>query len=436
MRFERGTNRKMEKSKEEELVINNIIEFLDSDKKRLMECCYSSIKDNQNGRYFKDKISVIEDNEFDSFFPLVSVVIMTANKIERDSLNYIAYGQKDNDLKKRKHAIPIFEGSDFGAPDAYLFKMQSVYVLHLHAYETGANTPGGSTDIVRFISGNLFVNPLCIISFGICYGRDPINQHIGDVLIPKKLYPWSIGQKIGDNDFEIKNDNFNLWLETEFKSSGIYSILRDFCNDDDGRIITDSIKLKGGGSNDEKQYDFSIKVTWGNMSTGEAVVSSQKAKKAIQDATKNEKEFGGEMEGYGIAKECIYYAKIPCFIIKSICDWGVCKDIDNKLKEKTIECPDNLKDKLQTYAAFCSAIALFQLLNYEKRKFLSLKIIEWLCENKYVAEYEYVEEDDIKSDIIKFYHTDSKSANKIFKILCKNNFLKKSNSGYLINENL
>ena len=61
-----------------------------------------------------------------------------------------------------------------------------------------------------------------------------------------------------------------------------------------------------------------FKVSFGNIITGEAVVNNQKEKlKAIERA------YGcditaGEMEGYGLAKECIYYSHIPCLIIKAI----------------------------------------------------------------------------------------------------------------------
>lgn len=424
------------KKTEENLVIDNVKRFLNSEKKDLMNFCFFSIISNQNNRYFRDAINVVDKDEFDSLFPLVSVVILTANKIECDSLNYVASKQKENDLKRRKETIEIFENADWGQPEAYLFKMNSVYILHLHAYETGANTPGGSTDLVRFISSNPFINPLCIISFGICYGHDPRSQNIGDVLIPKKLYPWSIGQKIGDKGLNIKHDNFNLWLEDKFSGSGIYPILNNFCNGEDGKTLTDSIEMKKENRKSKKKCDFSIKVAWGNMSTGEAVISSQKAKKEIQEATKNEKELGGEMEGYGIAKECIYYAKVPCFIVKAICDWGICKDIDKKLKEEQVLCPENLKDRLQAYAAFCSAIVLFQLLNDGKENLLSLGIVKWMGRQRgknCIKQCDYVKKDVIIGNIRKYYRIDEKKANIIFQILTENSIFKATEDGYRIN---
>lgn len=427
----------LEQIAEEKYVVENIKKFLDSEKSELMKLCYFSIRREEDERYFKDDIDLVGDNEFDSLFPLVSIVILTANKIECDSLNYVFSKQIDSNLKKRRHAIPIFENNDLGAPDAYLFKMHSVYVLHLYAYETGSNTLGGSTDLVRFISSNPFINPSCIVSLGICYGRDPQNQNIGDVLIPKKLYSWSVGQKIADKKgLDIKHDNFNFWLEDKFAESGIYSILNDFCNGDDGRTIKDSIGLLEEDRKQEKHCDFLLKVVWGNMSTGEAVISSQKLKKMIRTATNNEKEFGGEMEGYGIAKECIFYAKIPCLIIKSICDWGVCKDIDKKLKEENIVCPKNLKDKLQAYAAFCSAMVLLQLLNGEKETFLTLGLIRWMSANKRgknsVKAYNYVKKEVFIRNIRKYYKINEENADKIFRTMIENGLFKVTGDCYRI----
>lgn len=419
-------------------VVEYIKTFLDSQKRELMECCYYTIKDERDQRYFKESIALMEDVAFDSLFPLVSAVVLTANKIECDSLNYIVSKQDASSLKKRKHSLPIFERGDLASPDAYIFRIGSAYLLHLNAYETGANTPGGSADLVRFISNNPLLRPTCIISFGICYGRDPKSQDIGDVLIPKKLYPWSVGQKITDNKFYIKHDNFNLWLEDKFSESAIYSVLNDFCNGEDGKVISNSFTLKNKKEEDEKEYDFSVKVTWGNMSTGEAVVSSQQAKRMIREAASNEKELGGEMEGYGIAKECIFYANIPCFILKAICDWGECKDIDKKLKDEKIECPANLKDQLQAYAAFCAGIVLLQLLSDEKEKLLSLKLIEWMGDKKRknsIGKHTYVSKERFIKNIGKFYNVNGVMAQKILEILMENDVIKRNQAGdkYYIN---
>lgn len=174
------------------------------------------------------------------------------------------------------------------------------------------------------------------------------------------------------------------------------------------------------------------------MSTGEAVVSSQQAKRMIREAASNEKELGGEMEGYGIAKECIFYANIPCFILKAICDWGECKDIDKKLKDEKIECPANLKDQLQAYAAFCAGIVLLQLLSDEKEKLLSLKLIEWMGDKKRknsIGKHTYVSKERFIKNIGKFYNVNGVMAQKILEILMENDVIKRNQAGdkYYIN---
>lgn len=421
-------------------VVTYFKQFLDSDYKEIMGRCYFSIRDRSCNRYFKESIALLDDTDFDLLFPLVSNVILTANKVECDSLNYIASQQDDNNLKKRKHSLRIFENSDMGSPDAYIFKINSSYILHLNAYETGANTPGGSTDLVRYISNNHLLQPSSIISFGVCYGRDTTTQNIGNVIIPKKLYTWSVGQKINNEKISIKNDNFNLWLEDKFSDSGIYSLVRDFCNGEDGRVIFDSLNLKHVDRNKSDKVNFKIQVTCGNMSTGEAVVSSAKAKTMIRQAINNEKELGGEMEGYGLAKECIYYAKIPCFIVKAICDWGECKDIDKVLEKEKIECPPYLKDQLQAYAAFCAGIALWQLLNQEKDKLLSLNFIKWMDDSarreKRVGIYNYATKNIIIRHIERYYKTDEEIANDVFDVFCNNNIIvpTRNRDEYHINE--
>lgn len=404
--------------------INNILRFLKSKQSDLMEHCYYSIRDNKNYRYFNDTIDNIEDKEFDSLFPLVSIVILTANKIECDSLNYIILSRK-NYLKKRKHALSIFKNSDILAPDAYIFKisLSSSFILHINACETGSNTPGGSTDLVRFIMQKPLLRPSYIISFGICYGRDPNEQNIGDVLIPRKLYPWSIGQKITESNFKIKNDDLNLCLEEKFSNSGIYSILRSFCNGEDGKKVTDVLCLKNKNQL-EAQDTFMINVMYGNMSTGEAVISSQKAKNKIQKANNNEKEIGGEMEGYGLAKECIYYADIPCFIVKAICDWGECKDIDKFLKQKKILRPEHLKDQLQAYAAFCAGVVLYKLFNDEKEKFLSLNLVNWMISEHEIRKCIGTKEEKFIISIEDYFKINKEIAENIFKLMINNKIVK------------
>ena len=406
-------------------------DFLSSNNQKLMNCCYNAILDGNGDRYHRRQIPVLDDKEFDTRFPLVASVILTANKIECDSLNYMFSQQEGVSLYRRKRLLSIFLGSNFGAPEAYMIQWRSSFILHLRASETGANTPGGSTDLVRYVSRHQVLFPSSIISFGICYGRKPGVQNIGDVIIPKRLYPWSIGQKISEEGFKIKNDEFNLSLEERFASSGIYSSLREFCNGEDGRILKGPVSFPSR-RNGSCSRSFSVKVTLGNMSTGEAVVSSAKAKKLIQESMGNEKELGGEMEGYGLAKECIYYTQIPCLIVKAICDWGEAKNIDKVLEDAHLPFPPHLKDKLQAYAAFCAGVVLTQLLEQEKEVLLPLYLIQWMgdqTKSDAIGECDYVDREVILKHIKSLYKVKLDDAQMIFDKLEQYQFIKQVANG-------
>lgn len=410
-------------------IISYVTHFLESSSADTMKQCYSSIRDESSNRCFKQQIKEVDDHEFDSLFPLVTNVILTANKIECDSLNYLASKQENNRLIKRKHSIQIFDDVYLLSPEAYIFKVGSSYILHLNACETGSNTPGGSTDLVRYITNNRYLRPSSIISFGVCYGRSVEDQHFGDVIIPKKLYPWSVGQKINDKSFVIKHDNFNLWLEDKFSKSGIYTTLNDCCNGEDGTIISESVQLGSAGT----QYDFKIKLSLGNMSTGEAVISSSTAKRMVREANGNEREIGGEMEGYGLAKECVYYAHIPCFIIKGICDWGEQKNIDKALSKLDIKAPPKLKDQLQAYAAFCAGLCLFNLFHRDETVFLSSELLNWMSDKKrrnhYIDTQHYICKESILINLKRFFDTSKEQAEEIFDLLLVNQIFEINRDG-------
>lgn len=102
-------------------------------------------------------------------------------------------------------------------------------------------------------------------------------------------------------------------------------------------------------------------VYFGNYITGEAVVSRRKARREFVQQTKRPI-IAGEMEGYGLFKECkgTYYM-VPCLIVKSICDWAVMKNFEakdiferlcNEADKVSEEEQRSLKDRIQAYASF------------------------------------------------------------------------------------
>ena len=410
---------------EEQEVIKYTESFLNSEYCKNMNHCFESIRNSKNERIIKESIKTMGDEEFDLLFPLVTNVLLTANKVECDSLNYLVSKKKGSKLRRREHLLPIIPNNNVGVAEAYLFRYDSFYMLHINAFDTGSNTPGGSTDIVRFISRNNLLNPSLIISVGVCYGRKPFEQNIGDVIIPQKLYPWSIGQKFNNKEFTIKHDDFQLWLFQLFSGSKIYSNILSFCDGNDGKTINGKVKLKNGDK--EEIFKFNVKTRMGNMSTGEAVISSEYVKRIIREANNNDNELGGEMEGYGMAKECIYYSHIPCFIVKSICDWGVLKNITPILNGENCVIPEYLKDRLQAYASFCAGIVLFKLIDSDKEEFVKLKIYDDVSGcvkgDNFLSGIKYYDKKKIIDWLARYYNTDNNIAEKIFGMLINNKYI-------------
>ena len=80
---------KMENTSVVNPVFKNIKDFLaDSEKNTLMEKCYSAIRENHE-RKFDSSLKRLDNEKFDAHFPLVSAVVLTANKFECDALNYL-----------------------------------------------------------------------------------------------------------------------------------------------------------------------------------------------------------------------------------------------------------------------------------------------------------------------------------------------------------
>ncbi len=377
-------------------VIENVNNFIKKNADELAEHYYSVIREKSKEQKLAKNSNIYEEIElvdYNAELLKVSIVILTANFFECEILNYNVWKKNQNKIKKLKNGIDIFPHKNFRRPDAFLIRINSYNILHLHAPETGSNTPCGSTDLVRYVTNNKYLYPSCIISFGVCYGIRPTEQTLGDTIIANKVYPCSIGIKVNEDGWNIKHDEYVINLYE--KDTILY------------HNIEDVIKGKKDKASDATFRNVKI----GNMLTGEAVVNNEKVKiDSIENAyTCNI--IGGEMEGYGLAKESIYYSDISCVIIKAICDWGACKNIkdylDSDLPDKA---RNDTKGQIQAFAAYCAYTVLNKLL--WENIFISENIPEVVEEDIINTYYEngYIPEKVLKNHIQNFLK--QKYANK------------------------
>lgn len=280
--------------------------------------------------------TVEDEDEINLLFSSVSTVVLTANKYEKNILH--AHWYQSNNTKIRRIRINLLpQRKSAQETYAYFIKWHHYHILHIEAQVTGSYTVGGIADIIRYVVENPYLYPTTIISLGICFGVNEKRQTLGDTYISDKVYPYFMGAKWDENGFFVSDDHMfrlNAGLRGKIKSE-----------------ILDTNILN--------TLDF--KTDFGNYITGEAVISNKDVRDLFINTTTQEIS-AGDMEGYGLFKECCgRNFIIPCLTIKSICDWGVLKNLKNleavqqsdeeksQIDQKEL---GTVKDSLQAFASF------------------------------------------------------------------------------------
>lgn len=325
-------------------VIDDVNTFL-SQNAEMLQAQYLSVMsqtpEGQKSTIDNGIYTAIDEDAYNLELLDVSLVITTANYFECAILNHSVYMDTRQAIMKLKSGIQLFP-NDHRVIDAFILHIHGYTILHLHSPETGSYPPGGSSDLARYVGSCIYLRPNCIISFGICYGTSCQAQNLGNTIIAQKVYPWSIGIKITDDDWCIKSDDYIIDLRKS--DPQLFQRIQAIAEATQNTLL---------GS-----------PRMGNMLTSEAVVSNEKIKEAAIKKAHGNEIIGGEMEGYGLAKECVYYLNIPCVILKAICDWGMCKNMDEYL---ACSLPSAIKrdhkGHLQAYSAYCAYTVLKELLS-------------------------------------------------------------------------
>lgn len=340
---------------------------------------YSNAIDPNFSSIYED---VSSEEEKNLLFAKTDILILTANKYERNILHY--QSNKENNKKIKRISIKLDTAIDFLCNvKAYSFYLNGYSVLNIHSRVTGAYTNGGAADVIRYVLNNNYLYPISVISFGICFGADENGDfNLGDAIISKKVYPYFIGAKVKGEQLKVSDDN--VLITDDKLAEKIEEHIRNNVLNRDG---------------------LEFAVGFGNYITGEAVVSSREFRKKCKDITKQEI-LAGDMEAYGVYKECKTPPySIPCLVLKSICDWGVEKNFDihdndvifdygtivlgckdqwdiDKRRNEIINSISSLMDRLQAHAAKNSFEVLKALTNHSTFNYSSYSRIKSLIEKK------------------------------------------------------
>ena len=192
-----------------------------------------------------------------------------------------------------------------------------------------------------------FAKPKRVISVGCCFGIDPKRQSFGDVIVAKSVIPYDSYNKHKDGKMEVRSDDQYM------TSSKLVSPCKQ-------RLKSENSPYSAAEAANVKPFKW----YYGDVLSGATVLSDIVEKEKLLDATKNRDIVGGEMEGHGV-----YYAcdpeRIPCVIIKGICDWGAYKNGWSQVIGKVDkEEEDKIKDCVQAMATKNAFIATRYLLKY------------------------------------------------------------------------
>lgn len=282
--------------------------------------CYKEYKYAGTKKFYDEYYYTLDAKKLDDALSMCAVMIVTANDIEKTILH--------SEIAKTESKISRFIGRQ---NSYFIFKWGEYYVAHVHQGETGANKDMGTNSTI--CDALKHFTPNVIISLGVAFGIDYTVQQLGDVLVSKRILPYSENKR--DEDMlkpdRSQDKTIDSWLHVRLQNAA----------------------------------EFLKNVTYGDILTGGSVMSSFEEKdKICLGYTKSDFVIGGEMEGNAVFQTSKRIG-IPGVVMKGICDWGVAK---NDIYPEDPEKEEQFKESLQALA-MKKAIESCSLLMQDKALF-------------------------------------------------------------------
>lgn len=291
-----------------------------------------------------------------------SVLILTANKIEQNILTYKLYQEINRDSGGGVRLKEIYADGC-----VYQFAtIQEINIVHIHPNSTSSFTQSGSANAIRSALNRF--RPKLVVSLGVAFGIDCTREHFGDVLLSSAIIPYDVFNKDTNGDITLRSNDFYKTHEA-LNAWDVLMRTKHFSLEDKAQTRKSLIQEK-------LEFDWKF----GTMLSGGSVLSNEVKQQALLRAAEKVGEneiIGGEMEGIGIYFEC-ENPKIPCIVIKGICDWGAEKNswdaviqLDKQEHNTCLAYPpitnDLFKDCVQAYAMDHATEALLRLLRFDSK---------------------------------------------------------------------
>lgn len=127
---------------------------------------------------------ILNPKDLDVILYDCKILILTANSVEKAILHHFVIEYE----KKQIYKILCDEESYF------VFKLGRYWVCHVAQSQTGSYKDYGTYTTVKKALSHF--TPNVIFALGVAFGIDYKTQHIGDVLVSKRLLPYSENKRI------------------------------------------------------------------------------------------------------------------------------------------------------------------------------------------------------------------------------------------------
>lgn len=294
------------------------------------------------------------------------ILLITANQVEANMMVRLL----SHEFRINKNNSSEFSTiTDSGCKFHFGF-IGNNHVVHVQPKDMSSYTKAGSFSTLESVLKRY--KPQLVISIGVAFGNDATKQNLGDVLVSKQLFPYDSSNKYSEKSIKLIGSPYetNSQLLCGWRDLLEYEEFpREVLEGDeyDNAIAPD---LADGYN--EKISDLESKTfNWyyGTVLSGGSVVDDVEQKVKLIEAAERrgiEDVVGGEMEGSGVYFACDN-EKIPCIVIKGICDWGIKKNSWDEVLKDVENPPENkiVKDCVQALAFTNAFSALRCLLEYD-----------------------------------------------------------------------
>ncbi len=234
---------------------------------------------------FNLPVENVDLKDAESLIQKTDILIVTVNEKERESLLKFVLP-----IPEKKSLISIVHKNS-----TYRIGRLGYYLI-AHV-QSGMGSSGRGASALTVYKAIEFLKPKVVIMVGVAFGINPKKQHLGDVLISKRIINYEVARICaGDNDITPRGDEPN-------SGALLYNIFTNII--DWNHYVSQNRRAK---------------IIFGDLLSGEKLIDNLGYRNFLKNKFPNA--IGGEMEGTGVSSACGEASLSEWIVIKGICDWA------------------------------------------------------------------------------------------------------------------